>query len=221
VKIVGVDPKGSILAGPGPIHSYKVEGIGYDFIPDVLDRSIVDDWIKTEDASGKKLVVLPEFYRLDKTEGAKPIWIPVRADEVPAETGLATVQFQSRRNKSPKTYSTPEQADSSWKTPGPKAGPFTVELGDGSELTYSWYRFADQPALLNADLSADEREQLQKRVEKLHARWGKDRDYLPPPASGELAEIDPALVVAPPTGFEIGYVPIVTRQQPGKGYPKR
>jgi hypothetical protein len=88
-------------------------------------------------------------------------------------------------------------------------------------LTYSWYRFADQPALLNADLSADEREQLQKRVEKLHARWGKDRDYLPPPASGELAEIDPALVVAPPTGFEIGYVPIVTRQQPGKGYPKR
>lgn len=49
VKIVGVDPKGSILAGPGPIHSYKVEGIGYDFVPDVLDRSLVDEWIKTED----------------------------------------------------------------------------------------------------------------------------------------------------------------------------
>lgn len=49
VKIVGVDPEGSILAGPGPIHSYKVEGIGYDFIPDVLDRTLVDEWIKTED----------------------------------------------------------------------------------------------------------------------------------------------------------------------------
>jgi len=49
VKIVGVDPKGSILAGPGPIHSYKVEGIGYDFVPDVLDRSLVDEWVKTED----------------------------------------------------------------------------------------------------------------------------------------------------------------------------
>ena len=49
VKIVGVDPDGSILAGPGPIHSYKVEGIGYDFIPDVLDRSLIDEWIKTED----------------------------------------------------------------------------------------------------------------------------------------------------------------------------
>ncbi len=48
-RVVGVDPEGSILAGPGPIHSYKVEGIGYDFIPDVLDRSLVDEWIKTED----------------------------------------------------------------------------------------------------------------------------------------------------------------------------
>jgi cystathionine beta-synthase len=49
VKIIGVDPVGSILAGPGPIGTYKVEGIGYDFIPDVLDRSLVDEWVKTED----------------------------------------------------------------------------------------------------------------------------------------------------------------------------
>jgi cystathionine beta-synthase len=48
-KIVGVDPVGSILAGPGPIGTYKVEGIGYDFIPDVLDRELVDEWVKTED----------------------------------------------------------------------------------------------------------------------------------------------------------------------------
>lgn len=47
--IVGVDPKGSILAGDDEITSYLVEGIGYDFIPDVLDRSLVDQWIKTED----------------------------------------------------------------------------------------------------------------------------------------------------------------------------
>jgi len=47
--IVGVDPKGSILAGDEEIQSYLVEGIGYDFIPDVLDRSLVDQWIKTED----------------------------------------------------------------------------------------------------------------------------------------------------------------------------
>ena len=49
VKIVGVDPEGSILAGPGEIKSYKVEGIGYDFIPDVLDRRLVDRWVKSND----------------------------------------------------------------------------------------------------------------------------------------------------------------------------
>ena len=52
-KIVGVDPYGSILALPNSlntqIESYKVEGIGYDFVPDVLDRSIVDEWVKTND----------------------------------------------------------------------------------------------------------------------------------------------------------------------------
>jgi cystathionine beta-synthase len=49
VRVIGVDPEGSILAGPGEIKSYKVEGIGYDFIPDVLDRDLVDRWIKSND----------------------------------------------------------------------------------------------------------------------------------------------------------------------------
>jgi len=48
-QIIGVDPEGSILAGPGEIKTYKVEGIGYDFIPDVLDRRLVDHWIKSND----------------------------------------------------------------------------------------------------------------------------------------------------------------------------
>ena len=47
--IVGADPVGSILAGGDYVASYKVEGIGYDFIPDVLDRSLVDIWVKTND----------------------------------------------------------------------------------------------------------------------------------------------------------------------------
>ena len=54
VKVIGVDPYGSILAQPESLNagrndSYQVEGIGYDFIPDVLDRSLVDSWIKAED----------------------------------------------------------------------------------------------------------------------------------------------------------------------------
>jgi cystathionine beta-synthase len=47
--VVGADPVGSILGGGTDVSSYKVEGIGYDFIPEVLDRSIVDEWVKTTD----------------------------------------------------------------------------------------------------------------------------------------------------------------------------
>ena len=47
--IVGADPIGSILAGGEHVAPYKVEGIGYDFIPDVLDRDLVDVWVKTND----------------------------------------------------------------------------------------------------------------------------------------------------------------------------
>ena len=52
-QIIGVDPVGSILAIPDSLNtvrkSYKVEGIGYDFIPTVLERSCVDEWVKTDD----------------------------------------------------------------------------------------------------------------------------------------------------------------------------
>ena len=47
--IVGADPVGSILAGGNEVGTYRVEGIGYDFIPDVLDRGLVDEWVKTTD----------------------------------------------------------------------------------------------------------------------------------------------------------------------------
>ena len=48
-EIIGVDPEGSILAGEGPVFPYEVEGIGYDFIPKVLDRSPISEWVKTND----------------------------------------------------------------------------------------------------------------------------------------------------------------------------
>ncbi|KAH0947839.1 hypothetical protein HN011_004255 [Eciton burchellii] len=53
IKVIGVDPMGSILAQPPELNKgigfYEVEGIGYDFVPTVLDRDVVDVWTKTED----------------------------------------------------------------------------------------------------------------------------------------------------------------------------
>ncbi|KTC92195.1 pyridoxal-phosphate dependent enzyme [Legionella cincinnatiensis] len=51
IKIIGVDPEGSILGGGTEIKSYHVEGIGYDFFPDVLDNQLIDKYIKINDAN--------------------------------------------------------------------------------------------------------------------------------------------------------------------------
>jgi len=48
VKIVGVDPYGSILGG-GEAYTYLVEGIGYDFFPQVLNNQLVDQYVKVND----------------------------------------------------------------------------------------------------------------------------------------------------------------------------
>ncbi len=159
------------------------------------------------------LVTLPEAYRLGKTPNGDPIWVAIDPKDIPAETGLSEVRFDRAPRGKPEPYVTPDDPKSSWKNPGPVAGPFRVRLGDGSVVTYWWYRFADQPALLNADLTRAEREAMQKRVEKLHRTWTKQREYLPPPTVGALAHLDPAVLVKPPKGLEVGYVPIVTRQE--------
>lgn len=69
IKIVAADPEGSILAQPESMNKssvtfYEVEGVGYDFIPTVLDRSVVDKWIKINDKGS-----LPLARRLIKEEG--------------------------------------------------------------------------------------------------------------------------------------------------------
>ena len=49
ILIVGVDPEGYILGGRSEVSTYQVEGIGYDFIPDVLNRDLVDHWVYVND----------------------------------------------------------------------------------------------------------------------------------------------------------------------------
>lgn len=160
------------------------------------------------------LVTLPEYFHLENGNDAKKAkWVPISVDKVPAETGLQELKWDRPIEQKEEPYTTPDAPKSSWKKPGPVAGPFKAHLGDGSVVTYYWYRFADQPALLNADLTDAERERMQVKAEKLHRAWRKNRDYLPPPTLGKLADLDPAQIVKPPKGLEIGYVPIATRQE--------
>jgi cystathionine beta-synthase len=55
IQIVGVDPYGSILydtfkhGAAGKAYSYKVEGIGEDFIPSNYDFNVIDDMVQVSD----------------------------------------------------------------------------------------------------------------------------------------------------------------------------
>ena len=149
--------------------------------------------------------VLPQYFR---KEG--DYFHPVNAADVPAETGLAAATFASggRSQSLGAFYTSP----ATWNSPAPVAGPYSIDLVDGSTVTYSWYRFIDQPSLQGFGWSDAEKAKLQAVVERLHVSWGAKPEFMAPPSFGTLATLDDGLLVTPPKGLEIGYVPIVVRQ---------
>ena len=192
--------------------AFADDTFGYRWNPTVTDR------VETDDGA---TVLLPEYYRLATDDRGGPLWKPIVEAAVPASVRFDEAALTTHGADNHEPYVTPHGAPDDpggvWNAPGPVAGPFTARPGDGSEVTYYWYRFADQPAMLKAGLTDAQRETMQTRVELLHRHWTPDRDYLPPPDAGAtdadaLAEIDPALLVTPPAGLEAGYVPIVIGQ---------
>ena len=87
-------------------------------------------------------------------------------------------------------------------------------------MVYYWYKFNEQPAILNSYMDKAERELMQKRVELIHEHWSIDERCFPDPAQ-PLASLDDALIVKPPRGLEVGYVPVCVHQQKaGEKLPK-
>jgi cystathionine beta-synthase len=48
IEVVGADPEGSLYSG-GPVHPYRVEGIGEDFWPDSLETEVIDRYVTVSD----------------------------------------------------------------------------------------------------------------------------------------------------------------------------
>ena len=179
----------------------KLTGVESAFDTRVFDGNVWGLQWSTNDIVAKGL--FPQYY---KHVGEERVAVPAAA--VPAETKLLTQEFKRAQMGVP--YTSP--SGGAWAKPGPKLGPFTARLADGSVVTYSWYRFVDQPSFQQYHWSAEKKAKLQALVEKLHVHWPLDRDYMAPPTRGKLVALDPALLVTPPPGLEAGYVPIVTRQ---------
>ena len=202
------DPKGSWRATltANPIRfdqaGQKVIGVESAFRTKVYDANVWGlEWMDNDITPRG---VFPQYYKqVGDTR------VAVAAVDVPPETGLLSMEFEAARPGEP--FTSPDTG--AWSTPGPARGPFTQKLVDGSLVTYCWYRFVDQPSFQQYGWSEAQKAPLQRFMEQIHAAWPMDRDYMAPPSQGELATLDPALFVTPPAGCEVGYVPIVTRQE--------
>ena len=195
---------------------YDQSGKPIEGVNEVFDTRVFDDntwglvWNESEVAGPGRF---PEYFRVEEER-----CVAVAAKDVPRSTSLHERAFERASPGEPFTSPGEEAAGGAWSDPGPASGALQVELGDGSLVTYRWYRFVDQPSFQQYmrppySWSEEKREALQSFVEELHRRWPIDRDYMAPPTSGELVRFDPALFVVPPKTMEVGYVPIVTRQE--------
>lgn len=73
VKVIGVEPYDSPLISEGRAGAHKLQGIGANFIPELLDKSVIDDMslITTEEAyGGVRALATEEGYLAGITSGA-------------------------------------------------------------------------------------------------------------------------------------------------------
>ena len=186
---------------------YDQDGKKINGVEKIFDTKVYNDnvWgLKWVDGKTNKFGKFPRYFR---HEGDQLVAIP--ASEVPAKTNLLNKEFTLAKPGEP--YTSPNKG--AWTNPGAAAGPYHVKLIDGSVVTYYWYRFVDQPSFQQYNWSKVQKDKLQSFIERVHAEWPIDRDYMAPPTMGELVALDPALLVNPPKGMEVGYVPIVTHQE--------
>lgn len=189
---------------------FDQDGQPIEGVADTFDTQVFDDhtWgLSWKNGGQAERGQFPQYFR--HVDGKR---VAVAPDDVPKETGLRDAKFASASPGEP--FTSPSRG--AWAEPGPASKPLQVELRDGSLVTYRWYRFVDQPSFQQYRWSAKKKEELQRFVEKIHRAWGIDGEFMPPPTRGELVGLDPGLLVTPPAGLEVGYVPIVTRQERGR-----
>jgi len=95
LRVVAVEPKGSpVLSGgePGP---HKIQGIGAGFVPDVLDRSLIDEVVQVanEDAMSMARQLAAREGILSGISGGANVWAAVEVADRPENKGKTIVTF--------------------------------------------------------------------------------------------------------------------------------
>nr|WP_229634265.1 DUF4214 domain-containing protein [Duganella qianjiadongensis] len=183
----------------------SVSGFEQFVTPKIVPTSGGNVALALQFSAAAKNGVFPEYYQ---TAGG--IALPRDVASVPAETGLKGVSFKVIQSEGwgQELYTSPP----SWAKPTAASAPLTATLSDGSTVTYAWYRFIDQPSLQGFGWTQEEKNRLQALVEKIHAGWTGNTALMSPPSVGQLVVLDAAILLTPPAGYEVGYVPIALSQ---------
>ena len=109
-------------------------------------------------------------------------WAPIGSAEVPASTLLHSLNFTPLKKSN--IASLPTDSNSKWASKNWSAGPFKTKLSDGSNVTYVWYKFINQPAISKLNIDLESKIKLQQLIEKFHRQYGTNGLTFADPSKG-------------------------------------
>ena len=160
--------------------------------------------------------IFPQYFStrdIIKNGDSQTIQVAISEQDVPIEGREILVTSPPQKGGRDYAVNSYEPPAAGWPNPE-NDQTYTAKLIDGSVITYGWYRFIDQPAISKLNLNESQKASLQSIIESMHTmNWSTDNPVLSAPTFGSLVEIDKALIVQPPIGMEIGYVPVALSQR--------
>jgi hypothetical protein len=153
----------------------------------------------------------------------------VQPEAVPSDvrSALEGAPFEPHRRNDGRTLSPGPTEQACFAASAADGQLFCTRTSGETWIAWRWYRFVDQPELNQVFASLPEGERdaakcfMQTRIERLHAAQqagSSPARCFDPPQGVEglpqsLVTIDPALILTPPAGLEVGYVPVPVYQK--------